>query len=49
MMYKYIIPALAVLVFVGVAVWATRSDDTLDEQDQCSIDTDYDDKTGKMG
>jgi len=33
MMAKYLLSALAVLVYFGVAVWALRETDALDEQD----------------
>lgn len=34
MMAKYLLSALAVLVYSGVAVWALKGTDTLDEQDK---------------
>lgn len=34
MMAKYLLSALAVLVFFGVAVWALKETDALDEQDK---------------
>jgi hypothetical protein len=34
MMAKYLLSALAVLVFFGVAVWALKETDAIDEQDK---------------
>lgn len=33
MMAKYLLSALAVLVFFGVAVWALKETDAIDDQD----------------
>ena len=34
MIAKYLLSALAVLVYFGVAVWALKETDALDEQDK---------------
>jgi len=34
MMAKYLLPTLAVLVYFGVAIWALKGLDALDEQDK---------------